>query len=304
MKEQLCGMIANIPMVYDEQDGIDEETLLRNIRAYVEEGFKAIYVMGSSGEYFAISPDEYRRVVQVFAREAGPDILKVVGCGWPRLGETVETVQWLNGSGIDCVLAIPPFLIPLSSEERTNALRSIAKACPSLGVVHYNTDYAPSVRFSSADYASLLDVPNFWGTKQGSLTTEFWNELREQAPRLRHLSLDDWLVPAMKVGGYGAFSLLTSLAPRFALRWFEACESEDWTVAEAMEEEFNRFVNDLYLPLSQRSYTYVAVDKAMIDCFGFLTAGNPRPPLKPVSLEDKRWLAERIEEGRYFQEIP
>ncbi len=198
MKNQLRGTIANLPMVFTDQDRIDEEALRQNIRSYLEKGFKAIYLLGTSGESFNVSPEEYRQAVRAFVEEAGQDVLKIVGCATPRLGEAIETVQWLAEAGIDCALTVPPYFIPLSSGERTAALRTIAESCPALGIVHYNTDYAPGVRFQPEDYASLLDVPNFWGTKQGNMDQQYWEGLQQHASSLRHLTLDDWMVRSMK----------------------------------------------------------------------------------------------------------
>ena len=301
MKDQLQGAIANLPMVFDNEDQMDVKALRENIRAYLERGFQALYLLGTSGELFNVSHDEYRRATEAFVEEAGSDVLKIVGCATPRLGEAIETVQWLSRSGIDCALVIPPYFIPLSSGERIAALRTIAESCPSMGVVHYNTDYAPGVRFQPEDYTSLLGIPNFWGTKQGNLDNQTWKGLQQHAGSLRHLTLDDWLVRCMKQGGYGSFSLLTSLAPEFASRWVETCKSQDWMKAEDMDKEFQRFMDDLYWPLSRKGYSDVAVDKALVECFEFLKSSDPRPPLKPVSQEDKEWAASQIASEGYFR---
>ncbi len=300
MKDQLQGTIANLPMVFTDQNLMDEEAIRYNIRSYLEKGFNAMYLLGTSGESFNVSPDEYRQATRIFVEEAGPDVLKIVGCATPRLGEALETVQWLGDTGIDCALAIPPYFIPLSAGERTGAIRMIAESCPSLGIVHYNTDYAPGVRFQPEDYASLLDIPNFWGTKQGNMDQQSWEGLQQHASSLRHLTLDDWMVRSMRSGGYGAFSLMTSLSPEFMLGWLQTCEAQDWEKAEAMDRELQRFMDTLYWPLSRKGYTDVAVDKALIGCFGFLRSSDPRPPLQPLSSEDKKWAAGQIEKEGYF----
>ena len=146
----------------------------------------------------------------------------------------------------------------------------------------------------------MQDIPNFWGTKQGNLTQKFWDGLQKHSPSLRYLSLDDWMVPTMKTGGYGAFSLLTSLAPRFAQSWYQACAKKEWNRAEKMKTEFDNCMDSLYWPLSRRGYTDVAVDKALIECFGFLKSSRPRPPLTAVSENDKEWAKELIRTKGYF----
>ena len=116
MKERLQGVIANIPMCFNADWSMDETALRNNIRAYRGEGLEAMYLLGTSGELFNVSPDEYRRAVRIFVEEAGPETLKVVGATSVRLGGILETVQWLADAGADAVLAIPPHFIPLSPE--------------------------------------------------------------------------------------------------------------------------------------------------------------------------------------------
>src|SRR6516162_8863793 len=116
-------MVAHMPMVYKPDGDINEEALSTNIRRLVSEGIEAIYLLGSSGEFFNVSPDEYRRAAKLFVKESGPNVLKIVGCGSPRLGETIEMARWLNTSGVDCLLVIPPYFIPLNSEERRRSIR-------------------------------------------------------------------------------------------------------------------------------------------------------------------------------------
>jgi len=301
MKDRLFGMIAHLPTVHLPDRGIDEATMRANVRRYLEAGITAMFTMGSSGEFFNLSREEYRSAVRLLVEEVGPRTLKIAGCGSPCMKELLDTVGWLNDSGIDAAMVILPYFAPLSGRERTECIRRIAAECPGIGIIHYNTDYAPSVRCTADDYAALADVSNLWGTKQGGMTTEFWNELQAQAPSLRHFTLDDWLVSAMKTGGYGSFSLLTSLSPGFALRWYEACISKEWATAEAMSDEFQRFMAQLYMPLGARGYNDIAVDKALIDCFGFLEAGPPRPPIMRVSSPDREWAAACLEKHRFFR---
>ena len=47
-----------------------------------------------------------------------------------------------------------------------------------------------------------------------------------------------------------------------------------------MQVEFDRCMDQIYWPLSRRGYTDVAVDKALIEAFGFLQSSDP-----PASVE-------------------
>jgi dihydrodipicolinate synthase/N-acetylneuraminate lyase len=117
---------------------------------------------------------------------------------------------------------------------------------------------------------------------------------------MRHLPLDDWLLPAMRSGGHGSFSLVTSLSPAFALRFFEECDRGHWAQAERMDAEWKRFIDSVYMPLSRQGYSDIALDKACIDCFAVLKAGAPRQPLRAVSEADKAWIRDELRRGRYL----
>jgi 4-hydroxy-tetrahydrodipicolinate synthase len=296
-------MMAHLPTVFQTDGEIDESAIRMNIATLRQNGIRAIYYPGSSGEFFNLSPAEYRRAIRVFLEEAGPDVLKIAGCGWPRLGETIEVAQWLEEAGADAMLVILPYFVPLSSAERVDCLREIARSAPSIGTIHYNTTYAPSVLCTGADYEALQDLTNFWGTKQGSVNEERWRELVRRTPAMHHLPLDDWLLPAMESGsGHGSFSLLTSFSPRFALRFFDLCDRGSYDLARTMDAEWKQFIDNVYMPLSRKGYSDIALDKAFVDCFGVLTAGPPRRPLRPVSPDDKEWALEQIGLRRYLQD--
>ncbi len=68
-----------------------------------------------------------------------------------------------------------------------------------------------------------------------------------------------------------------------------------------MQVEFDRCMDQLYWPLSRRGYTDVAVDKALIEGFGFLRSSAPRPPLKPVSERTRDGARELIRSEGYFR---
>jgi dihydrodipicolinate synthase/N-acetylneuraminate lyase len=299
-RERMHGMMAHLPTVFLPNGELDEAALRSNIAVLRSSGIQAIYYPGSSAEFFNLSAQEYRRAIHIFVEEAGPECLKIAGGGWPRLGEILETACWLAENGLDAFLVILPYFVPLAAAERVECLRQIAAAAPTLGIIHYNTTYAPAVRCTCDDYAALNGVPNFWGSKQGSIRQQEWDELLRRTPAMRHMPLDDWLLPAMRSGGHGSFSLVTSLSPSFALRFFRECDTGNWEQAAKMDAEWKRFIDDLYVPLSQRGYSDIALDKAFIDGFGVLKAGAPRKPLQAVSAADQEWIRDQLDRGRFF----
>jgi dihydrodipicolinate synthase/N-acetylneuraminate lyase len=106
--------------------------------------------------------------------------------------------------------------------------------------------------------------------------------------------LDDLLVPAMMLGGKGAFSAIVCLSPRFALEIYGACMQKDWERALQLQHQCNRFFKEVYEPLQARGYADPAIDKALMNAFGFVPGGEPRAPLSPVPRELERDIMKRV----------
>jgi len=182
-------------------------------------------------------------------------------------------------------------------------MRELARACLGLGIVHYNEEITRYGSLGPNEYAELANLDNFWGSKLGDPGFAWWMELQRLTPGMAHLVLDNLLVPSMMLGGKGAFSILVCLSPRFALEMYAACLQGDWEKALRMQNDCNRFFNAVYEPLMTQGYSDPAIDKALMNAFGFVPGGVTRPPLLAVPKNLEREIMRRVEaEFRFLLE--
>lgn len=294
-KSDFHGLMATLQTPFNQDGKIDEVRFRENARKLATCGAQGVYCLGSSAEFFSVSIDEHHRLTELFIDEVGDSALKIVGCISTGLQGIIDKAQHAQDCGADAVFVTPPFVNPLSCQERLLAMQEIARACHRLGIIHYNEEITRYGSLGPGEYAELASLENFWGSKQGMPSFAGWMELQRLTPGLAHLVLDDLLVPAMMLGGKGAFSLMVCLSPQFALELYETCLRGDWSAALRMQHECNRFFEEVYVPLQAQGYSDPAIDKALANAFGFVPGGNPRPPLTPVPQELERGIIKKVE---------
>ncbi len=289
------GLIGCLTTDYHADWSLNEELFAENAAKLARSGAHGVYCLGATGEGFNVTDREYERLVHLFVRTVPPDVFRIVGCYAPCLEHVVERARCAQAAGADAILFVPPFYAPLNRRERLACFARVAAACPSMGIVHYNTRSVPGVMLDAQDYAELETIPNVWGSKQVMTDFEGWLELGRRAPTLAHMPLDTLFVPSMMFGGRGIFSELPSMSPRFARGLWDACAGGDWATARGMQERVQRYGAELYMPLWVEGYSYMALDKAFYNVCGFLRTTPPRPPLDAVPPDVQRRLRARME---------
>ena len=63
--DEVRGIWAGVTMSWDEQFRFDEETYLKNVQRAASSGAHGLYTTGSTGEFYAIEYDEFRRMVDI-----------------------------------------------------------------------------------------------------------------------------------------------------------------------------------------------------------------------------------------------
>ena len=300
-RKALKGILATLQTPFNNDGSIDRHLFKKNARKLANCGAHGVYCFGSSAEFFSVSIEEFKELTKMFVDEVEDKALKIVGCLSIDLRQIIEKAQYAKACGADAIFTSPPFFNPLSQEEKLLSMREVAKACPDIGVIHYNEEVVRYGMLSAEDYAKLMDVENFWGSKQGDITTTEWMALRKLTPAQNHLAgWDSLLVPAMRLGGKGVFSLLVCLSPQVALDLYNACDQEDWRTAFTLHEQLDKFWEVVYKPLHEQGYADPAIDKVLANVFGFVPGGETRPPLKSVPVSTQKKIRKIVESELTF----
>lgn len=286
---QFEGIYTPLVTPYHADFSLNEEALAQTVEHLIAAGVHGIVVAGSTGEYYAQTPEERLDMMSRCAGLIGGRVPMVVGTGAIRTEDSVMYAEAAKSAGADALLvATPPYAYPTGREIALHAL-AIDRAA-NLPVMLYNYPGRMSVNMDEECLDRLGRSPNFCGIKESSGDI---NRLHMLARDYPHIGLccgmDD---QALEFFAWGARSWVcagSNFAPEAHIALYQAC---------AVEGDFTkgRAIMSAMLPLMrvlEQGGKFVQCIKYGLTLRG-IDAGPPRKPLQPLDKDDKRELAEVI----------
>ncbi|WP_433888704.1 5-dehydro-4-deoxyglucarate dehydratase [Streptomyces sp. CA-111067] len=299
LAERLDGLLFFPVTAFGPDGGLDLDAFRAHVRAGVEAGAAAVFACCGTGEFHALTPEEFGRCVAAAVEEAAGRVPVVAGAGYG----TALAVQYAGiaeRAGADGLLAMPPYLVVADQDGLLRHYSALA-AGTGLDVIVYQRDNAV---FTPETVVELAKVPNIIGLKDGvgdlDLMQRIISAVRADAPDgdfLYFNGLPTAELTGLAYRGLGVLlysSAVFAFSPEIALAFHKALTTGDDATA-------NRLIDVFYRPLVDlrnqgRGYA-VSLVKAGVRLRG-LDVGEVRPPLSEPSAVHVKELAELIERGR------
>lgn len=261
----------------------------------------ALFVACGTGEFTALSLEEYRVVVSTAVRVAGGRVPVVAGAGGgPQVARAFAAVA--AECGADGLLLLPPYLVASTPDGLVRHVRYVA-AAGSLPITVYQRANAV---LDPAAAVSLLDVPAVTGIKDGRgevdamlrIVTAVRSSGHARAAGFRFfngLPTAELSVQAYRAIGVQSYSsAVLCFAPDIATAFYRAVTTEDNEGAGLLLAEF-------YLPFADLRDEVAGYAVALVKA-GARLAGLPvgpvRPPLVDPTPEHMDRLAGILARGR------
>jgi len=284
-KDNLRGIWAGITLSWDENYELDEAAFRENLRRLVEVRPHGIYVFGSTGEFYAVNDEEFRRVVDIMVEEVTPSgIPTQAGCNGLATREIIEKLKYAQAAGADGGQVALPFWMKLTEQEIVKFWRDISEAVPNLPLISYNNGRTKWYMYGE-QYRQIIDVaPNLIGVKWSGSPELHLQRLAETVavtPELAHFLGESNLVKGMKFGIQGCYSAWVFAWPRHTMQIFNLADEGNWEDAEAVQSaclEVAQFIVGMIEELGLGMMDPV-IDKGFGVLSGFLTGHQrTRPP--------------------------
>ena len=283
--DQVRGIWAGITMTWNQQYKFDEQTYAQNIERMIAAQVSGIYTTGSTGEFYAIEFDEFRRMVDIQCQLCGKAHMPLqIGCCSDATHKTIRLLEYAAGKKqVGAVQVNIPYWMELTDRELLQFFRDLYNACPDMPLIHYNVPRAK--RFLIGEhYLRVLEVaPSLIGVKftfAGSHFAQLQNAIA-MTPRLSYFVAEDLLASAMMLGARGCYSSLVATNPKFMLDLYAKAAAGRWTEAIKMQRHMSRFFADATAFLAQRNEGVIdpVFDKGLAVASG-CTLGHQRcrPP--------------------------
>jgi dihydrodipicolinate synthase/N-acetylneuraminate lyase len=285
-RDNLQGVHVAVPIPWDDRGEFIETTFRDDVGRLCDSGVQGLYTTGTTGEFYALDFDEFRRVVDAFAAETrSARLVTQVGCTALDDREATKRAAYAAARGVHGIQVALPFWLPLTDGEVVTFFKKIHEAA-GLPIVHYNTMRSKRV-LAAPDYARIAgEVPALVGTKLVGGDLSALSAILIGVPELAHFVGETFIAPALMLGAKGTYSSIALMDPRLVTELYDACAGGRWVEAAALQRSLTTFVVEALHPLLAEGYWDAAIDKAMLAATGFLSCPPAvRSPYREVPAE-------------------
>jgi 5-dehydro-4-deoxyglucarate dehydratase len=282
---------------YAPDGAVDLDAYRTHVRRGVEAGAAAVFACCGTGEFHALTPEEFEACVRVAVEAAEGRVPVVAGAGYGT-ALAVRYARLAEAAGADGLLAMPPYLVIAGQEGLLRHYTEVA-AATSLPVIVYQRDNAV---FTPQTVVRLARTDGIIGLKDGlgdlDLLQRTVSAVRTEVPGdfLYFNGLPTAEQTQLAYRGIGITlysSAVFCFAPKIALAFHSALHTGDETTVRRLLDGFYRpFVE---LRAQGRGYA-VSLVKAGVRLRG-LDVGEVRPPLHEPGEDHVKQLAQLIERG-------
>jgi 4-hydroxy-2-oxoglutarate aldolase len=285
---KLSGIFPALTTPFSADGSVAVEDIKHNITKYNTTGLAGYVAIGSTGESVLLSRKEVETVLVAVKESAAPGMRLIAGTGAESTAETIERTKRAAEIGYHVALVKTPYYYkPLYKPEVFIAhFRRVADASP-IPVILYSVPQFTGVALEAPEVGVLAQHPNIIGIKESSGNVQRAAEILAAAPPPFQLLVGSasMMFPSMVLGAVGAILALASALPELCVALFNAVRTGDMETARALQA--------VIMPASKVIVSQCGIPgvKYAMDLAGY-RGGAPRPPLLPVSEEQKQAIRE------------
>ncbi|WP_052851694.1 5-dehydro-4-deoxyglucarate dehydratase [Streptomyces avicenniae] len=295
---RLGGLLFFPVTPYGPDGSVNLDAYRAHVRAGIDAGAGAVFAACGTGEFHALTPDEFGAVVATAVEVTAGAVPVVAGTGYGT-GMAVDLARRAEAAGADGLLALPPYLVVAPQDGLVRHYAAIA-AATALDVIVYQRDNAV---FTPETVVRLARTPGIVGLKDGlgdlDLLQRTISAVRAELPgsAFRYFNgLPTAELTGLAYRGLGVHlysSAVFCFAPEIALAFHAALAADDRETTTALLDGFYRPLVELRN--QGRGYA-VSLVKAGVRLRG-LDVGPVRAPFSEPEPAHVERLARLVETG-------
>lgn len=277
------------------EDGINEAATRKLVNKLINDGVHGLFVLGTNGEFYALSEAEKLALVEIVVDEATGRVPVFAGSGGISTEEVIKVTNQFAELGVDAVSVITPYLIKLSDEELIQHYQTIALNT-NLPMILYNIPANTQLSINESVFKELIQLPQIIGIKDSSGKLEniqMYLEMNDREDFSILIGSDSLILPALQMGVDGAVAATSNVLTKTDLGIYQAFLENKMERAQVLQENINDFRGILKLA------TVPSVLKHSLELIGF-PVGAPKNPVRKVS---SKFDAEICETLSKYKEI-
>lgn len=285
MKIHPKGILPAMITPLTEEEKVNKKSLRRLINYLIDGGVHGIYAIGTTGEFYALSNDEYRDILEITIDEVAGRIPVYAGVNKITTRESIKLAEIAEATGVDALSVLTPMFISPNQQQLYEYFSDVANST-SLPIILYDNCPKTNVHIKPETVAKLADIKNIIGIKDstGDLTvTEEYIRLTSDKDFNVFIGRDTMILAALVYGAVGAVAATANIAPKICTDIYNYYINND--IENAREAQFKLASLRIAFSLG----TFPAVIKEGLNMLG-LDAGVCYKPVKPLTSEERTKL--------------
>lgn len=290
MKKELKGIVAVLVTPYKDNEEVDYAGLEYNINWQISKGVHAILVLGGTGEYVSLRPEERFRITETAVKAVGGRVPLVIGIGAEATRDAIAYAQKAEQCGADAVMLGHPYYCGASWEMLREHYKRVCGATK-LPVILYNNPYTTGVDLGLEHTIQLLnEIPNLEYVKDSTGSIQRTRNIRLDGPAKVKLlaGWDDMGLEAMLVGAQGWICVGANACPELCVDVYEKVQAGDYAGAWKTYEKLLPLLR--YLEDGGRLIPAAKYAASLRGCVG----GKNRGPHLELPEDDRKMLKQYL----------
>src|SRR5262245_22036277 len=239
---KLRGIIPPVVTPFTAEQELDLPRLKAHIDWQLARGVHGIFVLGTTGEFYALEEREKQQVVAAAVEHCRGRSPVFAGTGAAATREVVCLTKMAEKEGASGVSVITPYFIKPAQAELLDHFRRVAEST-SLSVVLYNNPATcGGLSLEPDTVGRLAEVPNVSGIKDSSGDLQNTIEILRNTPREKFSVLngrDTLILAALQSGVQGAIPASCNIAPDLCVGIFESFAKGDIEAAKTFQSRLH-----------------------------------------------------------------
>lgn len=290
MRSRLNGVIAALVTPMTAEEELDLGTLGEIVDYLINEGVQGLAPLGSTGEYYALSPGERTAVVKATLEAAAERVPVIVGVNAGSTRAVVEYAREAQSLGANGVLLAAPYYSLPTANELFEHFR-IVNGAIGIPIMLYNYPGRTGVDMTPALIERLAALENIRYIKESTGDIARIGEiLRRVGGKIGvFCGCDTLALESLRQGAVGWVGGVVNVLPREHVQLFDlACREQDLPAAERLQQQLLPI-----LSMMEGEGKYTQFVKAGCALVGH-PVGPPRRPLLPATEEEVRRLGQKL----------
>lgn len=231
------GIVPALVTPFNVAQDVDETALAALIENLISAGVHGLFVLGTNGEFFALSDAEKVRIARLTVEITAGRVPVIAGTGAFATRDVIELNKKMSDVGVQALSVITPFFNAVSQSELINHYQAIGDASD-LPIMLYNIPAKTGMSIGIQAVATLSQHPQIKGIKDSA------GNFDSLVQMMRYRS-DDFSVFAgtdsliywnLLAGGDGAVAATANAVPHVVMEIWNQFQAGDHEAARAAQE--------------------------------------------------------------------